>query len=632
MTNILRSGEQLNYDDKLVSPNGRYTLWMQSDGNLVLYHDQIDAATAYWSTSTWNLPAAEKPTCAVLQSDVNFVLYDANKSARWASGTWGPGYVDPYLVLQDDGNLVIYHDGTRPVWATGNVVHIGALNGCGYLPAPARGDLNAAIDPLGRMPPVVVVSGDLKPPMDKIADAAGVPYKVTEQRRQFVNDVIEHAFLEDIGAMGIWPGQVIQGRPLLGGDPAPIGPFSRRGGTIGISTDLILGNPGPLDAKLDHPDAASVNQARRDILNVRQVKDSPGLLRGEFKQASTLREIGVKAGLAIKGSAFSVDANASLNQSFKTTTVVAVYRQVFYSVTFSPDGAGATGIWGPDVTFDQLSNYMSPDNPPLYVDSVQYGRLIVVTATAAHSSVDLSAAMNLHYAGNYDVKVNGEITAKEMVESSSVNIYTIGVPGRIQFQHLNDAVNDLADVYKSGLVFDLTNPGAPISFTCRHIADNTQAHIGLVAQYDEILSAVGMGDVTDATYLVWDGPGGGSVDTRIPANPGDAVTISASGQTWGGAFYGLIGPEGWAGSKAGDNYPLPQAPNYCLIARFGGGGNQDGWIAVGRHWEGTLDAKQKGILQLNLNDDNPYNGGADRKWQVIVNVKRGNAAAAGVYV
>jgi Astacin (Peptidase family M12A) len=132
----LRSGESLGVNQRLVSPNGRYTLLMQGDGNLVLYNDRIDPDAAYWSTDTWNLPVDECPITAAMQADVHFVLYDAGRAPRWASGTWGPGYVDPYLVLQDDGNLVIYHADTSPVWASGTPDRLRAIAGRGYLPAP----------------------------------------------------------------------------------------------------------------------------------------------------------------------------------------------------------------------------------------------------------------------------------------------------------------------------------------------------------------------------------------------------------------------------------------------------------------------------------------------------------------
>ncbi|GAB3849585.1 cellulase family glycosylhydrolase [Dactylosporangium cerinum] len=111
----LNAGAQLTGGQSLTSPNGRFRLTMQSDGNLVIY----DNNAAIWATGTWNLPADRKPTRVDMQSDGNLVLYNNANQPAWASGSWGSGRVDPFLEMQDDGNLVIYHNGRAPLWASG---------------------------------------------------------------------------------------------------------------------------------------------------------------------------------------------------------------------------------------------------------------------------------------------------------------------------------------------------------------------------------------------------------------------------------------------------------------------------------------------------------------------------------
>src|SRR4051794_20216305 len=119
MTDRLHAGERLNIDDKLASPNDRFTLWMQADGNLVLYDGTPAVETAYWATNTEWLATQNRPTHVDMQADAHFVMYDPSMVARWGSGTWGPAFVQPYIMLRDDGNLVIYHGGLQPVWASG---------------------------------------------------------------------------------------------------------------------------------------------------------------------------------------------------------------------------------------------------------------------------------------------------------------------------------------------------------------------------------------------------------------------------------------------------------------------------------------------------------------------------------
>jgi hypothetical protein len=115
MSDRLLFGQQLNTNDRLVSPNGKVTLVMQDDGNLVLY--RTDTSAALWSTNTWGKPV----THAILQTDGNFVCYDAAGKAYWASNTgFGPLVVLHSVVLQDDGNLNIYDTTTGAALWTSN--------------------------------------------------------------------------------------------------------------------------------------------------------------------------------------------------------------------------------------------------------------------------------------------------------------------------------------------------------------------------------------------------------------------------------------------------------------------------------------------------------------------------------
>lgn len=113
---VMLPNEQLASGAFLTSGDNRIRLMMQTDGNLVLYHDNI----ARWATGTLEAGAR-----AVMQSDGNLVIYSAAGKALWSSGTSGrPG---ASLVLQGDGNLVIYDATTRPVWSSNTLVRLSLL-------------------------------------------------------------------------------------------------------------------------------------------------------------------------------------------------------------------------------------------------------------------------------------------------------------------------------------------------------------------------------------------------------------------------------------------------------------------------------------------------------------------------
>ncbi|WP_051767100.1 S8 family serine peptidase [Saccharothrix syringae] len=100
-------GETLQIGQTKVSQDGRYTLVMQGDGNLVLY---AAGGQALWHTSTYGTGA----TYAVLQYDGNFVVYTAAGVARWHTGTHGTAA--DRLIVQNDSNLVLYGPTGQVFW------------------------------------------------------------------------------------------------------------------------------------------------------------------------------------------------------------------------------------------------------------------------------------------------------------------------------------------------------------------------------------------------------------------------------------------------------------------------------------------------------------------------------------
>lgn len=106
----ISSPTRLNSGDYLKSPDGRYTLVMQGDGNLVLY--SADTASI-WSSGT----AGQPGSYAIMQNDGNLVVYNASNVPLWWSGTYGNGAST--LKMQNDGNLVVYRNSDNAfTWAT----------------------------------------------------------------------------------------------------------------------------------------------------------------------------------------------------------------------------------------------------------------------------------------------------------------------------------------------------------------------------------------------------------------------------------------------------------------------------------------------------------------------------------
>ncbi|MEV7238550.1 hypothetical protein AB0N06_32820 [Streptomyces sp. NPDC051020] len=93
-------------------PGGWYELWMQSDGNVVLYFHGAPFYTAKWQTGTRGSNAS-----LWMQRDGNVVIYDGAGNPMWATGTNRCGDLGAWLRVQADTNLVLYTRDWTPIWA-----------------------------------------------------------------------------------------------------------------------------------------------------------------------------------------------------------------------------------------------------------------------------------------------------------------------------------------------------------------------------------------------------------------------------------------------------------------------------------------------------------------------------------
>jgi hypothetical protein len=100
-------------DSGIFSANGQSVLWMQSDGNLVVYK----ITSGGWVYGGWHAATnGSGATAAYFQNDGNLVLYAGQGVAVWSTGTNGNDCAQ--IAVQDDGDVVIKSIDGRVLWHT----------------------------------------------------------------------------------------------------------------------------------------------------------------------------------------------------------------------------------------------------------------------------------------------------------------------------------------------------------------------------------------------------------------------------------------------------------------------------------------------------------------------------------
>lgn len=106
----LTGGQRLYPDQQFTSAGGSVALRYQSDGNLVLYGAN---GTALWASGTSGTSAGR----AEFQADGNFVIYTGGGTPIWATDTYAPG---GYLQLHDAGYFMVYDASNVGIWWSGS--------------------------------------------------------------------------------------------------------------------------------------------------------------------------------------------------------------------------------------------------------------------------------------------------------------------------------------------------------------------------------------------------------------------------------------------------------------------------------------------------------------------------------
>jgi thiol-activated cytolysin len=158
------------------------------------------------------------------------------------------------------------------------------------------------------------------------------------------------------------------------------------------------------------------------------------------------------------------------------------YTQAYYTVDVDAPGTPSDFL-DPSVQLDDVQAQINEQNPPLYVASVTYGRMVVFTFESQYSDEELGAALQFAYNGGVDVSGDVSVTYKDIISSSKITAFILGGSGGVAAQSI-DSYDDLMNFIKSGGNYSKDSPGAPIAYKLAYLKDNSPGRISLTTDYD----------------------------------------------------------------------------------------------------------------------------------------------------
>lgn len=363
----------------------------------------------------------------------------------------------------------------------------------------------------------------------------------------------------------VYPGALIfADKQMVEGKPRPLNGLPR------APIELRLDLPGLEDEgsfKVVNPSDGKVQSGINKALNF--WNNSPAFKEGyvnpsrsSFNSTVAYSTEQLALGLGFNAQWASGEASAQLKASTSSekNVVVAVYKQVFYTVTYDAPNLPEQ-FFDPSVTVQDAQDIFNSEMPPAYVSSVSYGRIIMLRMETDKNESNIKAEAAFKYAtGAIKVGGNLEMEYKKLIANSQFTVVTMGGNAEAAAETVSaKGPEDLFPIIKGkNAVYSKSNPGVPIAYTVKFLKDDRVALMGATTDYVEekcetlnnLWIEIRQNGAYMADYTVtWDEPGNSpgappvkkkeegrySAGNKMQVNfPGDATNIHVNLRTMSG--------------------------------------------------------------------------------------------------
>jgi len=286
------------------------------------------------------------------------------------------------------------------------------------------------------------------------------------------------------GIEALYVGSLIQGDSYLGGMETMKELNIRQRAPLAITIDLLNYNN---SATVADPDAQSVSDAVGELI---QAATDTGHAAGRNMtwnktDSYCLEQSLLELGFSAKYGLGAVSGNLSYSETREEHTITAFFKDEMFRVSMVQPQT-PSDLFSDAFTQEELDEQIAlgtigSDNPPVYVSSIVYGRIMVMTMTSTYSAAEMKAALQASY-GNIDGSLSGEHL--EVLDSSNIEIHTVG--GSAEATQSFIASGNLGDYF--AVDAPLTTAKA-LTYTLRTLSGNQINDVAYVSEttvYDAV--------------------------------------------------------------------------------------------------------------------------------------------------
>ena len=278
----------------------------------------------------------------------------------------------------------------------------------------------------------------------------------------------------------LWLGALLQGKGHLGGLGSLAELSIRQRAPLKVFIDLLSEN---VTRTVENPDAATVQAAIGELVEQATLAGhkAGSTIFFDKKETHGLEQGSLSLGVSARYMGTTVRSKLEYEQQREENTLTAYFVQRMYTASMVlPQTPGAVfsdaltqAMWDEQVA----ARNVGTDNPPTFISSIVFGRMLMLTMTSSRSYEEMKAALD----ASNDAIGSGSIeqTHEEVLSESEIRISAVGGDEAGLVALIEDG--RLGEYLDADMAL---TQARPLSYTVRNLADNSIATVSETTEYD----------------------------------------------------------------------------------------------------------------------------------------------------
>jgi thiol-activated cytolysin len=275
----------------------------------------------------------------------------------------------------------------------------------------------------------------------------------------------------------LWPGAIVRGPDQEQGFLAPIG-LPRAPATFSISLENLVASPA---ATLESPSLSTFREARNQILAGGLQGATPANVSYEIHSVESRSQLSLFVGAAVNWTGVvDFDGMFDFEEGDFANNYLFDFTQTYYTIDLDTPGR-PSDMFLDEVSVADLQSYTGPGAPPVYVQSVSYGRRVLFAMESNASLESIVAAIDVAVSGVADLEA--QLEADSVLGASKITASVVGGDGDGAVATIL-GVEELMAFITEGGNYSADSPGAPIAYKTAYL-DNVPMRMALTATYPQ---------------------------------------------------------------------------------------------------------------------------------------------------